>query len=62
MYMLIHIETPQFTVIKATDIGVIKAATALAKVFESNKYVHEIDGRIAEVKKKDANVFPIITI
>jgi hypothetical protein len=36
----------------ATDIGCIKAAISLAKVFDADYYKHEIDGRFAEVVKR----------
>jgi hypothetical protein len=50
--VLIYISTPSHEVKAATDIGCIKAAISLAKVFDADYYKHEINGRFAEVVKR----------
>jgi len=49
--MKIHIQTYDWLVVQATDLGIIKAAITIAKLYGVSEFTYELDGRKATVKK-----------
>lgn len=49
--MIIHVQTPNWLVIEATDLGIVKAAITLATLYGKDVFTYELDNRKAIVKK-----------